>query len=583
MSTSPLVQGSQPADAPSFKIYANGTAIPESYLLAGLTVEREVNRITTAELIVYDGDAAAGDFPASNASQFAPGAEISIELGYHQDNEMVFRGVVIRQKIQIKADGTYLRVECKDKAYQLTLGRNNRYFYDKRDSAIISEIVRESSLSGSTDNTAVTHKEMIQYNCSDWDFILSRADVNGMLVHTENGNLKVKKPDFTQRVNTSLTFGQDILELEAEMDGRYQYRDVKAHAWDAANQAMVVNQANNPSASSPGNLSSNSLADETGLRDLNLYHAGQLTGEELQAWASAERQRSQLAKIRGRVRIQGFSKVMPGELIDLQHLGDRFSGQAFVTGVRHELNSSNWETDVAFGLSPECFARQYEDIPHLPAEGLVPAMSGLHIAIVTKLEQDPEGEHRIKVRIPVIDMQGEGSWARVANLDAGNDRGFFFRPEINDEVIVGFLNDDPRNPIVLGQLHSSAKPAPFVAQDTNHEKGYVSRSKMKMVFHDEKKSFTLEMPSGKTFFMDDEAGEIKIEDEHGNKILLNSSGITIDSASQLMLKAAQDATLEGGVNVNIKATSQLTAQGQAGAELSASGNTVVKGAMVQIN
>lgn len=36
-----------------------------------------------------------------------------------------------------------------------------------------------------------------------------------------------------------------------------------------------------------------------------------------------------------------------------------------------------------------------------------------------------------------------------------------FLPEVEDEVIVGFLNDDPRDPIIQGMVHSSVKAVPI--------------------------------------------------------------------------------------------------------------------------
>ena len=37
--------------------------------------------------------------------------------------------------------------------------------------------------------------------------------------------------------------------------------------------------------------------------------------------------------------------------------------------------------------------------------------------------------------------------------DAGENRGSFWRPEIGDEVVLGFLNSDPRDAIILGMLN----------------------------------------------------------------------------------------------------------------------------------
>ena len=87
----------------------------------------------------------------------------------------------------------------------------------------------------------------------------------------------------------------------------------------------------------------------------------------------------------------------------------------------------------------------------------------------------------------MISKDDEGIWARVASLDAGKERGFFFRPEIGDEVVVGFLDEDPRHAVILGMMSSSALPAPMKGSDDNHEKGYVSRSGMRLTFNDDRR------------------------------------------------------------------------------------------------
>jgi uncharacterized protein involved in type VI secretion and phage assembly len=176
----------------------------------------------------------------------------------------------------------------------------------------------------------------------------------------------------------------------------------------------------------------------------------------------------------------------------------------------------------------------------------------------------------------------QGVWARIANMDAGDNRGSFFLPEIGDEVLVGFINDDPRDPIVLGMLHSSAKPAPLTASDDNHEKGWVTRSEMKVIFDDDKKSIKIETPAGNKIILDEDEGAITLEDQNANKVIMNSDGITIESPGKIEIKASQDLSMEG-MNIDGKANMQFKAEGSAGAELSSSGSTTIKGSMVQIN
>jgi len=221
-------------------------------------------------------------------------------------------------------------------------------------------------------------------------------------------------------------------------------------------------------------------ADISGVGELasfDLRHSGQVIQEELQAWADACLLKSRLAKIKGRAKFQGFAGIKPGDMVQLQGVGERFTGKAFVSGVRQDVAEGSWRTDIQIGLSTEWFTERVQLAPP-SASSLLPGIQGLQVGIVTQLEGDPDGENRILVRVPVISTEEEGIWARVAALDAGTGegagRGTFFLPEIEDEVIIGFINGDPRDPVVLGMLHSSNKPAPLEASNDNHEKGIVS-------------------------------------------------------------------------------------------------------------
>ena len=182
----------------------------------------------------------------------------------------------------------------------------------------------------------------------------------------------------------------------------------------------------------------------------------------------------------------------------------------------------------------------------------------------------------------MVNDQDEGIYARVATLDAGDTRGSFFRPEVDDEVLVGFMNDDPRSPVIIGMMHSSAKPAPLEPQETNPEKGYVSRSKIKFIFNDEQKSIRIETPGSRVFEMNDSENSILVQDGDGNKIVMDSSGVTVQAATKLTLKAGSSLSVEAP-QVSIKADASLSMEGSGSTSVSSSGVTEVKGALVKIN
>lgn len=588
MSDDRAIPTSAPADRPTFKILVGGAQIRAHYQIQSVVVTRSFNRISGAEVRILDGDPAAEDFPASNAAEFVPGGEIEIFAGYHGDEEKIFAGIIVRHGVRVyQHKPSLLRVECRDAAVKLTVGRKSAYYYDVTDAEVIEQIADAAGLAADVEATAVTHPQMVQYYATDWDFVVTRAEANGKLVATRDGELVVRAPDAGAEPALSLAYGGNLLDFEAVMDARDQFAAVTAAGWDAAAQELLEIEGAEAAAAAPGNVSAGDLASVIGLEALELRHAGQLADDELQAWADAQRVKSAFARVRGRARFQGVAGVYPGDVVELGGVGDRFSGKALVSGVRHEIDVRNWETDVTFGLDPQWLGRAAGDVVEARANGLLPAVSGLQIALVTTLEGDPAGEDRVQVRIPLIDAAEEGTWARVATLDAGagsgnGGRGSFFRPEIGDEVVLGFLDDDPRNPVILGMLNSSAKPAPLTASDDNPEKGFVTKSAMKLLFDDDKKTITCETPNGNTAVLSDDDGGITLEDENGNRLVLSADGVAIESAADVTIKASGDVTVEGA-NVSSSASAQLKAEGSAGAEISSGGSTVVKGTMVQIN
>lgn len=577
-----VIPVNQTTDLVTFTIKSDGTVVSSEYQVVSVTVIKDVNKIPQAELIFLDGDAAQEDFPLSNKEDFIPGKEIEISAGYHSDEKVIFKGIIVSHAIKVKKNrASFLSVECRDKAVKMTAARNNKYFYESTDSDIIEEIIGTYGLASDIESTEVQHKEMVQYYCTDWDFIASRAEANGKLIFVDDGKITVKKPDTSTEPVLSLIYGSTMMEFEAEMDARSQLAAVKSKSWDYSSQEIIEEESEDPSVEETGNISASDLTDVLGISEFAQIHSGKIEDQELKAWADAKALKAKLAKIRGRVKCQGYAEVKPGSMIELKGVGDRFNGKAFVSGVCHQINHGNWETDIQFGLNPKWFSNT-ENINDAKASGLVPAVNGLHAGIVTQLESDPDGEDRILVKMPSISLDDEGIWARIATLDAGENRGSFFRPEIGDEVLLGFLNDDPRDPVVLGMMNSSAKPAPLTASDSNPEKGFVTRSELKLIFNDEKKTIQVETPNGNKITLSDDEGSITLEDESGNKITMSADGISLESAKDVIIKATGDVKVEG-VNAEIKASAQFKAEGSAGAEVKSSATAVLKGSLVQIN
>ncbi|PZF73389.1 type VI secretion system tip protein VgrG [Taibaiella soli] len=526
-----LPPGTAPAtDVVSAKVFINETELSGEVLVAEISVSKQFNKIASAQVVFMDGSAADRDFPLSDDDTYKPGNLIRIQLGYHGDVTTVFEGVIVKHAIKIKPNGaSRLIIDAKDKAIALTGARKSAYYTDKTDSDVITQLA--GALTPDVESTTMSHKQLIQYDVTDWDFLVTRAEANSMLVLTDDGKLIVKKPDTSSTAVLVATYGDNIWDFDAEMDARRQVVSVMSTSWDYTQQQIEQSDKGQANFTETGNLSSDDLASVLGA-EVNLIHPGHLTQEQLQNWSDAYAMRNHLSKAVGRMRVNGNSDVKPGTMVTLAGVGDRFNGAVFVTGVLHHFDGS-WYSNIQFGWNEELFVKK-EDVMNKPASGLLPGIYGLQIGVVLDLD-DPEGQYRVKLTVPTITSGNDGFWARVATLDAGASRGVYFRPQIGDEVIVGFLNDDPNEPIILGYLHSKDnKASPLPEQEGQLQYGFVTQEGLKLVFDDTNKRLSMTVPTAsgeKSIVINNDSGAFEMKDENQNTITMDASGITIQAGA----------------------------------------------------
>lgn len=580
-------------------VTSNGDVIADTTHIVSVHIDRAVNTIPSAKIIIADGEVSTQLFPISDSADFAPGAKIAISAGYGDSEQVIFQGIVIKHAVKITGENySRLVIECRDAAVKMTIGRKNANYVDKKDSDIITTLIGAHGLTANVEATTVQYKELVQYYCSDWDFMLSRAEVNGQLVIATDGTVAVESPKTSASAVLAITYGDDLMEFHAEMDARSQFAAAQAVSWDPKTQAVILGTEAKPTTlNNQGNLTSATLAKVIGLSTLNLQTAATQTKDALGKWAAAQQVKSGLARIRGRMKFQGSALAKVGGLITLKGVGARYSGDVFVSAIHHELIDGNWVTEAEFGVSPAWFVER-TDVVAPPAAGFLPGVEGLQIGVVMKLDGDPEGEQRIQVSTPVMRPTTDGVWARLTKFYASDSFGAFFIPEIGDEVVLGYLNNDPSHPIILGSLYSSKRKPPYELTAQNNLKAIVTRCKSKIEFNEEDKVITITTPGNNKLIFSDKDKSILMQDQNNNKLELNSSGITMDSPKNISITAKGTITLDAigtvsitskadvksaGLNVNCEGQVGFVGKGAATAELSAAGQTTVKGAIVMIN
>lgn len=575
-------------------VYCNGSKLKDTFSLVSASVRLALNRIGKATLKFNAGDMDKQTFDESDDSLFKPGGSIRLDAGGVDKQETLFEGSIIGLRILTGKDfRSYMVVECRDNAYPATQGRKNRIFEKKKDSDIIKEVLKDYG-SVDVDATQYQHPALVQYYCSDWDFALSRADACGLFVFTEGDKIKVKKPEVSGSPVLTVTYGEDITAFDLELTADDQFTQYEAVSWSPKEQKTVKVSASSPSINKQGDLQPKSIASGGSM----LLQTDAPTEEKaLKQWADSMALKAALARYQGSVSFYGSAKVKPGCIIELKGLGKRFNGNLFVGSVTHTIEDNEWTTEAGAGVSPLNITDE-PDVVSPTASGYLPGLQGLHTAVVKKLDGDPQKEYRIQVELPWLDGKSKQLWARLATMYATGGMGTFFLPEPGDEVLVGFMNQDPGHPVILGSLYGAKHKPPFEYEAKNNTKAIVTREKLRIEFDEEKKVITVATPGKNTLEISDDGKQIRLADQHKNEIKMDSGGITLTSAKDIKLKAKggitmdatmklsaaakQDVSLEG-LNVKVQAKVGASVKGNATAELSASGQTTVKGAMVMIN
>ncbi len=580
-------------------LFSDGTDVTPQFEVISVHVQRSINMIPSARIEMRDGDVALREFPASDAAAFRPGATIRIDVGYGKQPSTCFEGVVIKHGIRVGNDNrSRLIIECRDRAVAMCVGRRNANYLDRKDSEIIEALVASHGLTAEVTASTVLHKMLVQHYCTDWDFMLTRAESSGALVIVHDGTVKVQAPLVSAEPVLQVSYGEDLIEFEAEIDARTQLAQSQAVCWDQKTQAVLEGSPATPAVlNEQGDLPAAELAKVLNLDVYRLQTGAATTQESLTQWARSQQLKAGLARISGHLKFQGSAAVLPGSLIDVIGVGAHFTGTVLVSSVEQHLEDGNWITTARFGMQPGWFAER-SDVLAPAAGGLLPGARGLDIGVVMKLEGDPDGEHRVQVNVPILQAEAAGIWARLATPHGSNGFGSFFVPEVGDEVVLGYFNDDPSCPVILGSLYSSKHSPPHALAAANDTKAIVTRCKSTLEFDEANKVITLTTPGKNQLVMSDAGKSIVIHDQNDNKITLDAAGITLESPKDIVIttkgKFSVDAVgpislsskadvKSAGLNVSCEAQVGFVGKGSASAELSAAGQTVVKGALVMIN
>lgn len=569
-------------DRPEVEVTVGGTAL-EPLVEADVIevdVHEEVGRHGRCTLLVQNWDADQRTVRHSDEGPFAPGADLGVSLGYHADLTPVFDGVVTSLTTHFAPGGRpVLRVEARSRSILLEHPPRSRQLAEVSDADVVSAIAADYDLTAEAD-TGVTREAVVSDRVSDWHFLRARAERLGWALYVRGTTLVMRAPAAPDNP-PEFEYTRTLVELHLTDDLTHSIDSATGVAWDTGSlEAVESEQTAGAAGIDTGDRPDHAAAvGEAGwpLRSARDESPAESATDAADARAVGRQRDAALAHLHGRGVVTGDPTLRCDSWVTLTGVGTRMSGPHYLTAVRHRMSVQGYRTEVQVGRPPAL-------VPH--ATGLDHRERGLALGIVESLD-DPLKTLRVRVRMPWRADGGDGVWARLATLDAGDGYGTVVVPNVGAEVVVGFVDAEADAPVVLGQLYSgAAAPPEEVDPDANTLRVLVTPGGHRLTFDDgDAPRIALTSGKGHEVVVDDKEGRIALtHKDSGNSLVVSSDGIVITAAQgDITLKASSGTVGIDAMTFEGKATAPSKLESSATFDLTASGPLGLKGALVNIN
>jgi uncharacterized protein involved in type VI secretion and phage assembly len=560
------------------------------HTVSSVKLEQFIDRHHVLRIVIKQGGRAAESEQFLDHSSFTGflGKSISVRIEpqggvVDSGRALEFVGVVTQVSLDNAVDGlNQATITAHAPSIVLDGARRNSLNHDRKASDIVKDILQQYPITlGSVDTTEKSLTYSVQYRETDYEYLMRLATSSGLFAFYDGQKFHAVKANSStsEELNWRQTLGLFSIGLGTASPNQ------TSQAWDPVNkQVMSSDFTGAPSGSSPSDLARTSLdASESLYSKLGFSIANKSTD---MAGLDAVLTRAKEAAVGRMVTCIGESIVPAlavGSCARVSGMSN-FDGDYFVTKVTHTIEESGQ------------YHNRFESIPldtayPTPLHGLDP-ITDLQSAIVTD-NNDPEKLGRVKVKFSWMESE-ESPWLRISVAHAGNERGWYSIPEIDDEVLVGFENGDPDQPVVIGALwNGKDMPPPDAPEAENNIKLFTTKSGNLIKFTDTggseeilvtqkdgKNKIVLGL-SGPSITLESE-GDISIK---GKTITLESTSgdVSFKSGGKLTHESTGDLQIKAGMNLKAEGSMNLELKGGTMAKLEGGAMTEIKGAIVKIN
>ncbi|MET3804470.1 phage protein D [Nakamurella sp. UYEF19] len=574
-------------------VLVNGSAMSEVHLnqLTGLRIRTALGLPGRATLRFDDIG-----YAIAAGNTFAIGAPIEVQMAQGQT---LFSGEVTGIDLQLDQGVPDFVVIADDLSYKMALGNRVETYTQMTFSDMVRKIGGRSGLSVNADSTTIQFEYTMQTD-SDFGFLSEIADRTGYDWWVEGRTLSFKKPN-PAATGPILTVGEDLRQFSVRASALHP-STTSVTGWSPKQKQATVGKATAseynvlPTANlvsgyaKVASLNTSGAVTSSTDAPIGQEEATELAKRAVTSWATAA--------VVARGTTLANSSIKIGGSVQVAGAGPA-NGKYFVTEVEHSYSDRGFETRFTAG----------DRRPN----GLVDTLTaqkqssfrrdGLVVGVVTAIGNTQGSPGDIKIKYPGVSDTLESAWARILSVGGGQKKGITFMPEVNDEVVVGFENGDPRRPVILGALFNGkdVQPAFLKTGSQVDSRQITSRLGHAMEFGDgtapDKKYISLTLAGHQSSVMlSDKEFAATVPAGHPVSITSGSASFKIDaqggitiSGSKITLKADTDVEISG-LNVTTKASvksstsaAMVEVKANATLDMSASGPSMLKGNPVMIN
>jgi len=520
-----------------------------------------------------------------NMLRFRIGASVEISAeseGIITNKNKLIKGEITAIEPVFEQDGRILlRIRGYDRSHRLTMGRNTRTFGDANPRAatiteaqIVKDIASSVGLIPKIDMSGLSNARyhyVMQYNQNNWDFLWARAQLLGYQVYVDDRMLHFEKAGKERHTKEpdELIWGQNLSNFKPRLVLVGQVSKVTATGWDPDKKQTVSSSRDSHSSNTVADTLDNTFLAKSVIKvdaeDFVVDTTARTAGlAKVMAEARFAEHESDYVRASGELP-SGDPCLLAGTVVTIANVGVRFSGKYYVTAAKHIYRNGRYMVKFEVsGRNPYTFRHLL-----LGQDHTVNKVDGVVVGVVTNIN-DPEKLGRVQVKYPWLPkFKGSdlsSNWARLATLGAGTNRGIFFTPEIDDEVLVAFENGDANYPYIVGALWNKKDKPPegeIVKGPKVNQRIVRSRSGHVIILDDTQgqEKITIQDKTGKN--------SIEIDSKMNSMMIKSAGDLTLDAGGKLIIKSKADFNINSMGKAGISATSNLDLEGKVGASLKA--------------